>query len=112
MSAMDLAQAEKNHKRRKRKQALVAYSFIAPNFIGFAIFTLGPIILAFVIAFMEWDGNNPMKFVGLQNFITIFSEDRFLSSLRNTLVYSVFTVPITFVEYVYTGSLYESRTMG
>ena len=26
-------------KRRKFKQALVAYSFIAPNFIGFAIFT-------------------------------------------------------------------------
>ena len=95
MAALDLAQAEKNHKRRKRKQALVAYSFIAPNFIGFAVFTLGPIILAFVIAFMEWDGNNAMKFIGLQNFQTIFADDRFLSSLRNTLFYSVFTVPIT-----------------
>ena len=95
MSHTALTQAEKNRRRRKRKQALVAYSFIAPNFIGFAVFTLGPIILAFVIAFMEWDGNNPMKFVGFSNFITIFSEDRFVSSLKNTLVYSLFTVPIT-----------------
>ena len=95
MSSASLTQAERNHKRRMRKQALVAYSFIAPNFIGFAIFTLGPIILAFIIAFTEWDGNNAMKFVGFGNFSTIFSDDRFLSSLKNTLVYSVFTVPIT-----------------
>ena len=95
MSAISVSEANKNHKRRKRKQALVAYSFIAPNFIGFAIFTLGPIILAFIIAFTEWDGNNAMKFVGLNNFTTIFSDDRFTSALKNTLVYSVFTVPIT-----------------
>ena len=40
MSRTVLTQAEKNRRRRKRKQALVAYSFIAPNFIGFAVFTL------------------------------------------------------------------------
>ena len=40
-------------KKRKIRQTLVAYSFIAPNFLGFAIFTLGPIILAFIMAFAE-----------------------------------------------------------
>lgn len=90
-----LTDSRKAAKRRKRKQTLVAYSFIAPNFIGFAIFTLGPIILAFIIAFTEWDGNNAMRFIGFQNFMTIFSDDRFMSALKNTLVYSVFTVPIT-----------------
>ena len=82
-------------KRRKIRQALVAYSFIAPNFLGFAIFTLGPIILAMIMAFMEWDGSNPWKFVGIQNFLTIFGDDRFLASLKNTVVYSIFTVPLT-----------------
>ncbi len=84
-------------KKRRRRQALVAYSFIAPNFIGFAIFTLGPIILAFIMAFTEWDGNNPMQFVGLQNFVSIFGDDRFTSALKNTIVYSIFTVPFTMV---------------
>ena len=95
MSSASLTDAAKSHRRRKRKQALVAYSFIAPNFIGFAVFTLGPIILAFVIAFTDWDGNNAMRFVGFDNFTTIFTDDRFLSALKNTLVYSIFTVPIT-----------------
>ena len=90
-----ITDSRKAYQRRKRKQTLVAWSFIAPNFIGFAIFTLGPIILAFVIAFTEWDGNNAMRFIGLQNFTTIFGDDRFISALKNTLIYSVFTVPIT-----------------
>lgn len=84
-------------KRRARKRNLIAYSFIAPNFIGFAIFTLGPIVMAFIMAFTNWDGNNAMQFVGLQNFKDIFSDTRFLASLKNTIVYSVFTVPITLI---------------
>ena len=84
-------------RKRQFKRNLVAYSFIAPNFLGFAIFTLGPIILALVMAFAEWDGNNPMKFVGIGNFIELFKEDRFTSSLVNTIVYSLFTVPFTLI---------------
>ncbi|MBQ8946555.1 MAG: sugar ABC transporter permease [Lachnospiraceae bacterium] len=83
--------------KRNRKRTLVAYSFIAPNFIGFAVFTLGPIILAFIMAFNEWDGSNPMKFVGLGNFTALFANDRFMASLKNTVVYSLFTVPLTLV---------------
>lgn len=79
------------------RQNLVAYSFIAPNFIGFAVFTLGPIIMAFIMAFTEWDGNNPMKFVGVDNFTNLFTNDRFTSALKNTIVYSIFTVPLTLI---------------
>ena len=53
---------------KQTRDDLVAYSFIAPNFIGFAVFTLIPIIFAFILAFTEWDGNNPIQFVGLSNF--------------------------------------------
>ncbi|MBP3277549.1 MAG: sugar ABC transporter permease [Butyrivibrio sp.] len=93
--AAELTAMEKNMKRRARRRNLVAYSFIAPNFIGFAIFTLGPIVLALLMSFAEWDGGNAMKFVGLQNFVNIFKDDRFIASLKNTIVYSIFTVPIT-----------------
>ena len=112
MTSDSLTDARRNHLRRKRKQALVAYSFIAPNFIGFAIFTLGQIILAFIIAFTDWDGNNAMTFVGLQNFRTIFTDDRFMSSLKNTLVYSVFTVPITLVIALGLAILLNQKIVG
>lgn len=84
-------------RNRGLRRTMVALSFIAPNFIGFAVFTLGPIIMAFLMAFTDWNGNNAMHFVGLSNFRSIFIDDRFLASLKNTLVYSVFTVPFTLI---------------
>lgn len=80
---------------RQTKRDLVAYSFIAPNFIGFAVFTLGPVIFAFILAFLKWDGNNPMQFAGLDNFMLMIGNKRFMASLRNTIVYCVATVPLT-----------------
>ena len=59
--AAELTAMEKNMRRRQRKRNLVAYSFIAPNFIGFAVFTLGPIVLALLMSFAEWDGSNAMR---------------------------------------------------
>ena len=80
---------------RQTKRDLIAYSFIAPNFIGFAVFTLGPVLFAFILAFFKWDGNNPMDFVGLDNFMQMVGNKRFLASLKNTVVYCVATVPFT-----------------
>ena len=65
---------KKGRKARDKKRALVAYSFIAPNFIGFAVFTLIPIVCAFALGFLKWDGNNPIQFVGLENFKELVAE--------------------------------------
>lgn len=79
------------------KSNLIAYSFIAPNFIGFAIFTLIPMIFAFALGFMSWDGNNPISFVGLHNFLKLFEDSRFKIALVNTIIYCIATVPLTLV---------------
>lgn len=84
-------------KKRNLKKNLIAYSFIAPNFIGFAVFTLVPITFAFLLAFMEWDGNNPIKFVGITNFKALIEDKFFIASLKNTIIYSIGTVPLTLV---------------
>lgn len=77
------------------KNNLIAYSFIAPNFIGFAVFTLIPMIFAFALAFMSWDGNNPISFVGVNNFFRLLDDSRFKVALWNTIVYCIATVPLT-----------------
>lgn len=82
---------------RETKRSLVAYSFIAPNFIGFAVFTLVPIVFAFALAFMEWDGSNAIKFVGLANFIKLPQDTFFKAAFKNTIIYVVGTVPLTMV---------------
>jgi multiple sugar transport system permease protein len=84
-------------RRRQWRKALVAYSFIAPNFLGFAIFTLGPILFAFALAFMHWDGSNPITFAGLDNFWRLFGDRAFITAFWNTILYTVLAVPMTVV---------------
>ena len=84
-------------KQRSLRNNLVAYSFIAPNFIGFAVFTLGPIIFAFVLAFLKWNGSGAITFAGLNNFKKLASDPSFKAALINTIIYSIGTVPLTMV---------------
>ncbi|OMF29770.1 ABC transporter permease [Paenibacillus sp. FSL H8-0548] len=79
------------------REHLVAYSFIAPNFIGFAVFTLLPMFFAFVLAFVKWDGANPMAFIGINNFTRLIHDTTFHKALWNTVVYTVGVVPVTMI---------------
>lgn len=79
------------------RDSLVAYSFIAPNFIGFCIFTLVPMIFAIGLSFCNWDGVHPVEFTGIRNFVALLSDKTFKAAFVNTLVYAIGTVPLTLV---------------
>ena len=77
-----------------RRKQLVAYSFILPNLLGFFIFTFVPIVFSLLLSFCEWNSGGDIKFVGLDNFIQMFTRDKsFWISLKNTIYYTVLTVP-------------------
>lgn len=97
---------------KETKRNLVAYSFIAPNFIGFAVFTLGPILYAFVLAFMSWDGNNPIEFVGVSNFINLAHDTRFQAAFINTIIYCIATVPLTLVAALFLAIVLNQKIVG
>lgn len=95
-------QAESRRKMSalEKKNTLIAYSFLAPNFIGFVVFTLIPVIFSFALAFMDWGGGANITFVGLDNFRYIFKDFSFTKSnlgiaLKNTVFYTAMTVPLT-----------------
>ena len=81
--------------KKRTRETIIAFSFIAPNFIGFAVFTLVPLGFALILSFLSWDGANPITFAGLENFIRLAEDDRFLRAVLNTLVYTAGVVPLT-----------------
>lgn len=103
---------KKTNFTRETKKNLVAYSFIAPNFIGFAVFTLIPIIFAFALAFMEWDGSNPIKFTGLNNFKMLLDDNFFKAALRNTIIYCIGTVPLTMISSLALAIVLNQKVFG
>lgn len=103
---------EKKGMTRQTRRNLVAYSFIAPNFIGFCVFTLIPIVFAFALAFMQWDGSNPIQFAGLKNFSRLTSDTFFIAALKNTIIYCVGTVPLTMVTSLALAILLNQKVVG
>lgn len=97
---------------RETKRDLVAYSFIAPNFIGFAVFTLVPIVFAFILAFMEWDGSNPMKWVGIKNFTDLAGDQFFTAAFKNTVIYCIGTVPLTMIASLALAIVLNQKVVG
>lgn len=84
------------HVSLKKRKTLVAYSFILPNLIGFLVFTFVPIVFSLLLSFCEWNSGGKIKFVGLENFIYMFTKDRsFGKALLNTLYFTAVTVPVT-----------------
>ena len=94
---MEITGKSKAAHKLRRKNTLTALSFIAPNFIGFFLFTLIPVIFSLVLAFMKWDSFGTPEFVGLKNFSKMLNDDTFWISLKNTFLYTIGVVPLTLI---------------
>ena len=82
---------------RDIKANRVAYVYIAPFFILFAIFGLFPILSGLYISFFRWDGVGAMKWKGLENYTRLFTDPTFLLAMKNTLFIGVVAhIPILF----------------
>lgn len=84
----------------EKRNTLVAYSFLAPNFIGFIVFTLVPVLFSVALSFLNWSGGSNITWAGLDNFAYIFKDFSFTKSnlgiaLKNTVLYTLATVPLT-----------------
>lgn len=70
-----------------------AYAFIAVALVIFALFTAYPVVSAFIISFQDY---KPLgsTFIGLDNYISSLTDSLFWKSIKNTVVYTVLTVPV------------------
>ena len=97
MSRDNTQPAVKRKSKKALRSNLVAYSFIAPNFIGFCVITLVPMVFAIALVFCKWDGVHEIEFIGLQNFIDLLGDKTFKKAFVNTIVFSLGTVPLTLI---------------
>jgi multiple sugar transport system permease protein len=71
------------------------YLFLLPWFIGFFGLTVGPILSSFYLSFTNFDLLTAPRWAGLDNYVRIFTSDpKFAASMRVTLLFVVFSVPL------------------
>ena len=83
-----------------RNQGLV---FVGPAIVFFAIFVLYPVIYIFAASLHDWNGFSDATYVGLGNFVRLFTSDRaFGLALRNTFYWAILTIfPQMFIGFLF-----------
>ncbi|WP_104131304.1 carbohydrate ABC transporter permease [Cryobacterium sp. M91] len=90
------------HSPGRRKITWIAWGFAAPFMILFVVFMAGPILASFAMSFTDLttrDLRSPfnVNFIGLENYLNLFQDPRFLKALSNTAVFVIVGVPLTIV---------------
>ena len=65
--------------------------------MGFLIFTFIPVVISLCLSFTSWnfmEGIEGIKFNGLANYIRLFSDEWFLNSYKNNIIFTAVTVPV------------------
>jgi multiple sugar transport system permease protein len=109
------ARPSQTRKRKSlaRSEARTAYWLISPWIIGFIVFTLGPMVASLIFSFTDYSILATPKLVGFANFIEMFVRDyRFWLSLRVTLTYAIFAIPIGLVLGLLLALLLNAKVPG
>lgn len=83
--------------RSQRRDALWGLFFIGPQLLGLLVFSLVPVIYAFILSVMQWDGLGDREFIGLENFRDQFTDKVFRDALVHTFIYTLIAVPGTVI---------------
>ncbi|MGG1518537.1 sugar ABC transporter permease [Paenibacillus oryzisoli] len=84
----------------KFRENLAGYLFILPNFAGYLVFILLPILFSLYLVFVDWEylkGFAGIEWVGLDNFKALPHDPKFIKALQNNTIFTVVSVPASII---------------
>ena len=108
--------------KSSEKEAIAGYLFILPNFAGFLVFTLLPVIFSLVFSFVRWDLLSAPVFAGFSNFINLLgfhkeaaswvaNDPLFWKCFGNTL-YLMMIIPIEIMASLFLALVVNHKIRG
>jgi multiple sugar transport system permease protein len=85
---------------------------LAPTIIGLIIGAFGSILATIVLSFMHWDLLSAPVWAGIQNYIALFTNEKFLVSLTNTIKFSAMYVPGVVIVSMFVAILLNRKIKG
>ena len=114
------------------REAMAGYLFLLPNFIGFLVFVLVPVVASLIFSFHDYNvlSKKPAEFIGMKNYTELVgftkeevvegnetrkvvrpNDHRFWAALYNTL-YVMAIIPVTIMGSLFLAVLLNSRIKG
>lgn len=98
---------------RRLLENLEAYAFLLPAAAVLAVFHFFPIGYAFFVSLLRWNMIDPIRpYVGLNNYVQLVSDEKFLAALSNTTYFAVVTVGIAIPLSLFFALLLNRKLMG
>jgi multiple sugar transport system permease protein len=112
-SALPASPRRRRFSPAQRRQNLYGYLFLAPWLIGFFGLFIGPGLYSLYLSLTKYDVLSTPTFVGLQNYITMFTDDDlFWPSLGRTAYYAVVSVPLSVIGSMTLAILLNTKLRG
>lgn len=73
-------------KRAVRRGTLIGWAFAAPALLAYLAFVITPLLLGVQYSFYRWNGVGPSEWVGLANYLRVFTDPNLLGAIRNAFV--------------------------
>lgn len=93
-----------------QRRKLLGWAFIAVPVALIVLFYFYPMLSAFIMSLQSGKGAN-LSFVGLTNYKRLLSDPVFIQSLKNTLIFLIFQVPIMVVLAIFFSVLLNNKTL-
>ena len=106
------ARPQPRKSRQRGADARAGYTFLLPWLLGFIALTVGPMISSLYLSFTNYNLFEPPKWIGLDNYTTLFQDERFLQSVGVTLSYVVFGTPLKLAAALAVAMLLNSKRRG
>lgn len=110
--AQVLKKSKNSVKRKRMREAIAGWVFVAPLIIGMLLFLAFPLGYAFYLSFTDTKATiNGANFVGIDNYIAAFEEPLFMQGMINVLITCI-AVPVGIFIAVILTSLLVSNPKG
>ncbi len=91
------------------KRKIVPYILVSPYILHFFLFVAFPVVFSIVLTFHKWNIISPMEYIGLSNYVRLFSDKVFLKSIINTLVFLIIHIPLQIIVALFLAELLNQK---
>lgn len=93
-----------------RRDLLVGLLFVSPWLVGFILWTAYPLMSSLYYSFTRYDLLRPAVWIGLDNYIELFTDDpQFFTVIYNTLYYVLLSAPLGVISAFLMGALLNTK---
>lgn len=83
--------------RANRRNLRTGLLFISPWIVGILVFIIYPVTYSIALSFTRYSGMDAPTWVGLQNYVTAFTDPLVAKATSNTIFYALIAVPLGLV---------------